>query len=236
MEILQQINAMLIYLRELNMLSLVVRLLVAVACGGVIGFERGKHQEAAGLRTHILVCTGAACAMIVGQFTHTTLGGAGDPARIGAQVVSGIGFIGAGTIIQNTRHQIKGVTTAAGLWASAAMGLAAGIGYYECAIIMCLLLHITLRAMNRMDDQYIKKTLSAKVFIEYENGFRFSEVIRVLREKGWKIQSLEPLSNSAGQSIALLFVMHGTKKNCKTPEEVLSIIRDLTGVWFIEEL
>ena len=236
MEIIQEMGQVIGYLRDLNLASLVVRLLVAVACGGVIGYERGKHQEAAGLRTHILVCTGAACAMIVGQFTHVTLGGAGDPTRIGAQVVSGIGFIGAGTIIQNTRHQIKGVTTAAGLWASAAMGLAAGIGFFECAAIMCLILHITLRAMNRMDDQYIKHTVSARVYIEYEKNFRFSEVIRILREGEWKIQSIEPLSNSSGESVALQFVMQGTSKPRKIPEEALKIIREMDGVWFIEEL
>lgn len=236
MEFVQNLRQMLLYLRELNMLSLIIRLVVAVICGGVIGYERGKRQEAAGLRTHILVCTGAACAMIVGQFTHLTMGGVGDPARIGAQVVSGIGFIGAGTIIQNTRHQIRGVTTAAGLWASAAMGLAAGIGYLECALIMCLMLLLTLRTMTRMDNQYIKRTVTAKVFMEYEQGFHFSEVIRTLREKDWKIQSLEPLSHNNRDSVALQFVMHGTKKTCKDPEEVLEIIRKMDQVWFIEEL
>ena len=233
MEVLQE---MILYLRELNMISLVVRLVVAVLCGGVIGYERGKHQETAGLRTHILVCTGAACAMIVGQFSFLVSGGAGDPARIGAQVVSGIGFIGAGTIVQNSRHQIKGVTTAAGLWASAAMGLAAGIGYLECALVMCFVLFVTLRTMNKMDNQFIKRTVSAKVFMEYEQGFHFSEVIITLRENGWKIQAMEPLSKTGGDSIALQFVMHGTKKTCKASEEVLDMIRKMEQVWFIEEL
>ena len=232
---MEGIQEVIVYLRDLNILSLVVRLVTAVICGGVIGYERGRHQETAGLRTHILVCTGAACAMIVGQFSFV-VSGAGDPARIGAQVVSGIGFIGAGTIVQNNRHQIKGVTTAAGLWASAAMGLAAGIGYFECALVMCLVLFITLRTMNRMDNQFIKRTVSAKVFMEYEQGFHFSEVIRTLHEKGWKIQSMEPLSHSKGESVALQFVMHGTKKTCTNSEEVLREIREMDRVWFIEEL
>lgn len=84
--------AWLSYLRELNLLSLTLRIVLAVFCGGIIGYERGKHQEAAGFRTHILVCVGSACTMLVGQYMVTVLGQNTDPARIGSQVVSGIGF------------------------------------------------------------------------------------------------------------------------------------------------
>ena len=108
------------WLLEPNLLTLIIRTLMAIICAGVIGFERDAHGSAAGLRTHILVCLGAMIAMSTGVFAATHF--SGDASRIGAQVVSGIGFLGAGTIMVNRGH-IKGLTTAAGLWTSACIGL-----------------------------------------------------------------------------------------------------------------
>ena len=120
------------WLLELNLLTMILRTLLALLCAGVIGYERDAHGSAAGLRTHILVCIGAMIAMSTGVFAATHF--SGDASRIGAQVVSGIGFLGAGTIMVNRGH-IKGLTTAAGLWASACIGLAIGTGFYEAAIV-----------------------------------------------------------------------------------------------------
>lgn len=223
------------YLQELNPVSLVLRILLAVLCGGIIGFERGRHQQAAGLRTHILVCAGSACAMLVGQYLYHMLGENTDPARIGAQVISGIGFIGAGTIILNSRHQIKGVTTAAGLWASAAMGLAAGVGYYECVLLMCLVLYITLKGLNRMDDHYVKLTEDTRIYMEYEKEFHFSEVIRMLRENGWRVVFLEPVSGGSKAGSALQFIMR-REENGTEQEQVMNKLREMNGIWYVEEL
>ena len=115
-------------LRDLNLLSVCVRLGLAMVFGGTIGFERGIRQRAAGLRTHMLLCVGSASTMLVSQFMYASYG-VGDPARLSAQVISGIGFLGAGTIIITRRNQIKGLTTAATLWATACMGLAVGVSY-----------------------------------------------------------------------------------------------------------
>ena len=120
------------WLLEPNLLTMIIRTLLALLCAGVIGYERDAHGSAAGLRTHILVCIGAMIAMSTGVFAATHF--SGDVSRIGAQVVSGIGFLGAGTIMVNRGH-IKGLTTAAGLWTSACIGLAIGIGFYEAAIV-----------------------------------------------------------------------------------------------------
>lgn len=115
-----------------NIISLLVRMLLVILCAGLIGYDRDTHGSAAGFRTHILVCMGAMIAMSTGQYAAMYY--TADVTRIGAQVVSGIGFLGAGSIIVNKRH-IKGLTTAAGLWASACIGLALGIGFYEGAIV-----------------------------------------------------------------------------------------------------
>ena len=120
------------WLLEPSLLTIIIRTLLALVCAGLIGFERGTHGSEAGLRTHILVCLGAMIAMCTGEFVAMYY--SADAERIGAQVVSGIGFLGAGTIMVNRGH-VKGLTTAAGLWASACIGLAIGTGFYEAAIV-----------------------------------------------------------------------------------------------------
>ena len=118
-------------LRDVNVLSVTVRLLLAVACGGAIGIEREFKRRPAGFRTHILICLGAAMTTLTSQFLSLNMNYNTDVARLGAQVVAGIGFIGAGTIIVTRRQRVKGLTTAAGLWTAAIVGLAIGGGFYE---------------------------------------------------------------------------------------------------------
>ena len=132
-------------IRELTLLSVLVRCFASVLLGGIIGLERGLKNRAAGFRTYMLVCLGSCIVMVTNQYIYQ-LYGVGDPVRMGAQVISGIGFLGAGTIIVTTRSQIKGLTTAAGLWASACLGLAVGVGFYEVALIggFCVLLVLTI--------------------------------------------------------------------------------------------
>ena len=132
-------------LAEPNIVALLLRTLLAILCAGIIGYDRNAHGASAGLRTHILVCLGAMIAMSTGQFAAMRY--SADITRIGAQVVSGIGFLGAGSIIVNKRH-ITGLTTAAGLWASACIGLALGIGFYEGALLGTAAVFFTERVLR----------------------------------------------------------------------------------------
>ena len=122
------------YLRELNIASICLRILLSLIIGGILGLERGKNNRPAGFRTYILVCLGSSIVMMTNQYVYQIFG-ASDPTRMGAQVISGIGFLGAGTIMVTGRQQIKGITTAAGMWTSACCGLAIGTGFYEGAIV-----------------------------------------------------------------------------------------------------
>ena len=142
------------WLLEPNLLTLIIRTLMAIICAGVIGFERDAHGSAAGLRTHILVCLGAMIAMSTGVFAATHF--SGDASRIGAQVVSGIGFLGAGTIMVNRGH-IKGLTTAAGLWTSACIGLAIGTGFYEAAIVGSVAVLIVEKWLKGLKKRIMRK-------------------------------------------------------------------------------
>ena len=111
---------------QFNDVSVVIRLFAAAIMGGIIGSERGRHGRAAGVRTHILVCVGAATTSLTSLFLNNILGSQGDLARLSAQVISGIGFLGAGTILIRNSTVITGLTSAAGMWATAATGIAIG--------------------------------------------------------------------------------------------------------------
>lgn len=148
-------------LNTLNGWSVLFRIFLSVILGGCIGLERGRHGRAAGLRTHILVCLGATLATLVGVFAVSELHFSSDPLRIGAQVVSGIGFLGVGTIMIRNHSHVTGLTTAAGLWATACIGLAIGIGFYIAAfasfvaVIITVTLFIYLEKFSKSQDAYI---------------------------------------------------------------------------------
>lgn len=141
---------------EVTTLNATCKLVVSALLGGAIGFERKRKGQIAGSRTFALISMGAALAMLVSNaipqlFTHLPNGG--DPARIAAQVISGIGFLGAGAIIQ-TKASVRGLTTAAGIWISAGLGLAVGIGLYVVAFIAMILILITLVVINNIENWF----------------------------------------------------------------------------------
>ena len=221
------------YLRELNVASLIVRFLFAIICGGVIGIERGKKRQAAGLRTHLLVCIGAVCIMIVNQYISVYVDPTADMSRMGAQVVSGIGFLGAGTIIITGKRQIKGLTTAAGLWASAAMGLAIGVAYYECAIIMCIFLYIILQGLNNLDETFIKGHTNLELYLEYDETFRLSCVLKEVRCDGWHMANIEHINkHTVGGAMQITITKNTIIKNY---DDLLEQIRAMDGVMYVEE-
>lgn len=221
-------------LRELNMLSIILRFALAIVCGGVIGMERGKKRQAAGLRTHLLVCIGSASIMILSQYMLLYFG-TGDPARMGAQVISGIGFLGVGTIVVTVRNQVKGLTTAAGLWACACMGLSIGIGFYEGAIIMCIFIYIVLEVLDRVDDQYIKYSNRLQLYLELQPDTKFSKILAILHDMGWRVSAIEQLGVEATQCNSLLLtVNHDGKKQDK--HVLLCSLRSIEGVSFVEEM
>lgn len=222
------------YLRHLNTISIFVRFAFAIICGGIIGMERGKKRHAAGLRTHLVVCIGSASVMMVSQYIALYLNPNTDPARLGAQVISGIGFLGVGTIVVTGHKQVKGLTTAAGLWASACMGLAVGIGFYEGAFIMCLFLYLVLEVLNRLDEQYLKSSNNIQLYIEYEQGIRFSSVLTELRKKGWHADSIEQLHAEGDCTAMLITLSHSGKR--QDHNTLLESLRELEGVYFVEEM
>ncbi|HOJ48927.1 MAG TPA: MgtC/SapB family protein [Bacillota bacterium] len=224
------------YLREFNIVSMILRLALAFLCGGMIGMERGKRGRAAGLRTHILVCLGAAMTVMTGLFAVQTLKVNSDPLRIGAQVISGIGFLGVGTILITGNTHVKGLTTAAGLWTTAAIGLAIGIGYYEAAIICTAICVLTIVYLSRFENVVVGKNRNIELYIEIKDVNKANEVVDIITSKGNKISRLEitparsGIVNSLGLEVTLLFGKGVEKK------QVIQEIAEIPDVSFAIEI
>lgn len=173
-----------------NWVSVLFRLASAVICGGIIGFDRGRKRRPAGFRTHMIVCLGAALTMLISQHLfyrgYTT-----DLSRLGAQVVSGIGFLGAGTIIVTGRQQIKGLTTAAGLWASACMGLAIGAGFYFGALVGFVLILFTITVLSYIEGKLIASARNMNIYVEYTSSADVGVVIDGIKKLDVKIFDIE---------------------------------------------
>ncbi|HOR13333.1 MAG TPA: MgtC/SapB family protein [Clostridia bacterium] len=168
-------------LRSLTLFTAAFRLLLATMLGGFIGMERGRRGRAAGMRTHILVCLGAALSALIGLYTTEVLDFGTDPLRVGAQVISGIGFLGAGMILIRSHTQVMGLTTAAGLWATAAIGLAIGIGYYEAALLTMLLVIIT-NALFPFMERNIKVHRNPTLYLELKEPEQLNAFLLYLKE------------------------------------------------------
>ena len=216
-------------------INICVRLLMAVVCGGVIGSERGIKGRAAGLRTHILVCLGAALAMMVNNYI-AGLYGTGDPARMGAQVISGIGFLGVGTILVTGRQQVKGLTTAAGLWASACMGLAIGIGYYKGAILAFLFICFVEFFLSHVDKYLYSHSKIATVYVELDASRAIRQMITDLEKSGVNVSDMEIIKSSAvvsDNSVAAVLTLRLPR--ARRHSEVAAMLQNIDGVLFVKD-
>ena len=162
------IKALWALLAEINTYSVIFRVILAALLGGCIGVDRGRHGRAAGTRTHVLVCLGAAITTMLGFYTAYNLGFSNDPLRVGAQVISGVGFLGAGTIIIRSHHHVTGLTTAAGLWTTACIGLATGAGFYVLAVTAFVVVMVTFTVLHKLDRQ-LRSHDAGIYYVEFEN-------------------------------------------------------------------
>ena len=222
-------------IRTVTTLAVIIRILAAVLCGGAIGLERGMKNRPAGLRTYMLVCVGSCLIMLTNQCLYQ-VSGAGDPMRLGAQVVSGIGFLGAGTIIVTRHNQIKGLTTAAGLWSAAGVGLALGVGFYEAALIAGFAIFVVLTLLQRLDDQMRSKTRIVELYVELAESASVGDFIRGVRNLDLEIGNIQMEHDGSmernGQSLmATVKAKKRTKHN-----SLMEKIRQIDGVSYLEEL
>ena len=222
-------------IRGVTFASIVCKMFLAVLCGGVIGIEREHKRRPAGFRTHILVSLGAAITIMTSEYL-VTIGFSTDPGRLGAQVVAGIGFLGAGTIIVTKNRQVKGLTTAAGLWASAIVGLGIGAGYYEVAVLGTLIIIVAEVLLARFEYFIMTKSKAINLFIEYRDAETLTNVSKVLSDMQAKVLNLEITKQSVDSSRypCAIYSVQLLKKSLG--QKLIADLSALDGVVTVEEL
>jgi putative Mg2+ transporter-C (MgtC) family protein len=225
----------LLEIRELTLTSIFVRLLLTVVLGGIIGMERGMKNRPAGLRTYMLVTLGACVVMVTNQYIYQVFD-TGDPVRLGAQVVSGIGFLGAGTIIVTGRNKIRGLTTAAGLWATATVGLAIGIGFYEVALLAGLLVFLVLTVLHKWETYMRRAGNRVELYIELKPGATLREFLDIAREYKLDVSGIHPEADSAEEVGASSFFVSLKGRRQVRHGDIINIVRKMDIVAYIEEM
>ena len=226
---------------------MLIRLLLAMLVGGFIGLEREKKKRGAGFRTYMLVALGSALTIILSQYldlmlntawssTAEIVGIKTDVSRFGAQVINGMGFLGAGTIIVTSHQEVKGLTTAAGLWASACVGLAIGAGFYECVVICFVLILLIMGILPFVEHLFRAKTRYMNISIEMESLDYIGCIIATLKESGIRILSIETdkyADARLSQAGAAIDVYLPKKQNHTNVIAMLSMVE---GVITIDEI
>lgn len=179
------------FVREMSIASVAFRLVLAVICGGLIGIERELKRRTAGFRTHILLCLGACVTILTSQYMIFELHMNTDVGRLGAQVVAGIGFMGAGSIIVTNSKRVRGLTTAAGMWISAIIGLVCGAGYVECAIAATLMVLISELFFIRLEEYLKRKSADVNLYVEYDSSSAIQQIMKIVKEKHITLSSME---------------------------------------------
>ena len=218
----------------------IIRLCVAGLCGTVIGLDREYRVKDAGFRTHFLVALGSALIMIVSQYgfadilMHTGVGL--DPSRIAAQVVSGIGFIGAGTIIVTKRQNVKGLTTAAGLWTSAIIGLAFGGGFYEGGILATGFIMLAEQVFSRLEYRVLEHVPEINVYMEYEDKTCLDDVLQLYRRCDVKVLNIQitRAAENEEHNACAIFTLR-LPRSC-TVNRLMTLVGERKGIVSVEEL
>ncbi|WP_267247809.1 MgtC/SapB family protein [Streptococcus sp. Marseille-Q5986] len=228
---------------ELSVWEILLRCFLAILFGGIVGYERGVKNQAAGIRTYLLVCLGACVVMMTNQFIISRYGSS-DPSRMGAQVISGLGFLGAGTIMVTNHSKVKGLTTAAGLWSSAAIGLAIGIGFYEGAILAGLILIAVLTLFTPLKDYLNSKTKIADYYLVFSSLEGYNRLLIFLNTSGIKILEIQNGIGNLDEERQLNKIK-STKVSCylslKLNEsfehiKMLEEMHNIAGVIYVEEI
>ncbi len=219
-------------LREITTVAVLVRLLFAMLCGGAIGIEREHKRRTAGFRTHILICLGAAMTTMISQFLFREMNMYTDIGRLGAQVIAGIGFIGAGTIIVTKRRQVKGLTTAAGLWTCAIIGLAVGAGYYEAAVLATAIILLAEIFFSRFEYWVLDNARNINIYVEYSGTDNLDSVIRML--KTYRVIILDLEITKSGQNSCAIFQLQLPKK--LSHDKLMTVVSTSEGIISVEEL
>lgn len=230
------------YLHELNIVSTIVRVALAIVCGGILGLERKKAQQSAGMRTYMLVCMGAAMVSMTSHYMYNYFAASPpDVERLGAQVVSGSAVLAASVIVVSKRSAIKGLTTAAGMWASACIGLAIGIGFYSAGIIGTAAIYIIMTYFHKVETNIILKSNEASLNLVAVDKSAVLRVVTILGEHGVELKRLHfetgenaVFSDSTGHDEGIMAILN-IHSETLNQDKVLTSVKSVDGiknVWF----
>ena len=214
-------------------LSIIIRLLLAMIMGAVIGYERASRKSTVGLRTFSIVCIASALTMIINEYL-VAVHGSGDASRLAAQVISGIGFLGMGSIILTSRNQIRGLTTAATLWATAILGLAIGAGMIIPSIITFVIMMFVITVLSFISKHLEDYNRIITVYLEIDKSAGLSQIREIIREKGFEIVQLEKHKNSPEGDMIIQLDLDLKKKNLHS--DIISQLGDMEFVHYVEEV
>ena len=235
------------YLRELNMCSMMLRVVLAMVVGGIVGFEREKKGRPAGFRTYMLVAVGATLTVILSQYldymlnnrwvlASDAIGIKTDLSRFGAQVINGVGFLGAGTIIVTGKQEVKGLTTAAGLWASACMGIAIGAGFYECMVMGTLLIVISMKLLPFIENIVMRRARNMSIYVGMDSMENLGSVVSYLKNAGIRLFDVE-IDKSENEHMKQVNALLSIRlPNQLQHTQVLAKLATMDGIIAIEEV
>ena len=235
------------YLRDFNTASVFVRLLLALLLGGLIGLDRALRHRPAGPRTYALVCVGAALTMVLSQYEYVMLttewapmaeavGLKTDVSRFGAQVINGIGFLGAGTVIATNQQKVKGLTTASGLWASACLGLVVGSGFYEAALFAFLLIVITMWLLRPLEEVIIERSRNINIYVELRSIADMGAVLKTIKDQNINIFDMD-IHHGKDQIVQKPNAVLYLRMPHRAPHhELITLLSDLDEVYTVKEL
>jgi putative Mg2+ transporter-C (MgtC) family protein len=232
MEFLRSVSA---FLSEINFITTLIKLILAIFIAGTIGLERGKQGRAAGMRTHILVCIGATLASTLGFYVNQVLDISSDPLRVAAQVISGIGFLGVGTILIKGRFQITGLTTSAGLWVVGAIGLALGAGFYSGAVATFAITMLTITLIGKIEGKLNKKYSRFGIYVEINSDKNVRKIVDFINSNLTvsDIQVTSPRSGTPG-NVGIEANVHN-QNMATSPDVVAKLLEEQEAVVFALE-
>lgn len=235
-------------LKEFSFLTVCLRMCLAMFAGGVIGYGRSSRNCAAGLRTFMLICVGASITMLLSTYEFEMLsttwadvvaeiGLKFDASRFSASVISGIGFLAAGSIIGIAHQQVNGLTTATGVFASATMGLACGAGFYELVIIVCFTIIFVLEVMASWESKVRRKLRNMTLYIEFKSLYDIEEFTAFLKDHHIKVydMDIENTSNENDLHPSAIYAVKLSKEH-KSHSGMLSTVAELPYIYSVHEL
>ena len=222
-------------IRDITTLSTLIRMFMAMLLGGVIGMERSYKNRPAGFRTHILVCVGACIASMTGIYLYLNMHLPTDISRLGGQVVSGLGFIGGGTIIVLNNKKIKGLTTAAGLWTCGIIGLAVGAGFYEGAILGTALVLIAQTLFFKLGSK-IAHNEAFQILLQYNDKNALNDVMRYCKDQRMVISNLAATGQRDDTHSVYSVILTVRPRQKVDHEKIRQYINNIPGIIAIETL